>query len=249
MCFLLLLHADTIDPTYIPRPPRKPKSNHDSESLGADRKDSLSEEQLGKRQDNAWRARLAFRRLVASNLSRTQPPLLITLTYKENITDIVLGYEDYRSFVQALRYKYGKNFKYTCVPEFQKRGAVHFHALFWGLPSEVLLQERDTRTIARIWGKGFVYIKQTDGDGRLSSYLAKYMSKAFIDKRLKNKKAYVASRNVDRPVVVKGFSPIWPVLDDYVGDNNPPVSERKYDTKWLGTCRHRLFKIPLDTDQ
>jgi hypothetical protein len=68
------------EPTYIPRPPRKPKSNHDSESLGADRKDSLSEEQLGKRQDNAWRARLAFRRLVASNLSRTQPPLLITLT-------------------------------------------------------------------------------------------------------------------------------------------------------------------------
>jgi hypothetical protein len=75
------------------------------------------------------------------------------------------------------------------------------------------------------------------------------MSKAFTDYRLKNQKAYVASRNISRPVVGRGFSPVWPILHDYVGDSNLPVYERSYDTQWLGTCRHRLFKIPIDTEK
>jgi len=241
------------EPVLRPRGRRKvarDSTGHNGDSdLGTGGANTLSQRQLGKRQDNAWRASLDFRRIVASNLSRANPPLLLTLTYQENETDIAIGYKDYRAFVQTLRYKYGKDFKYICVPEFQKRGAVHFHALFWGLPAEVFPQERQTRTIARIWRKGFVYIKETDGHGKLSSYLAKYMSKAFIDPRLKNKKAYVASRNIKRPVVGRRFSPVWPVLDEYVGDNNPPVHDRAYRTRYLGTCRRRIYKLPADAKE
>ena len=221
---------------------RKRKSDSDSEGVGVDRQNTLQEGQLGKRQDNARHVAVVFRRIVASNLNRSELPLLLTLTYKENLTDIAIGYKDYRSFIQALRHKYGKDFRYICVPEFQKRGAVHFHALFWGLPKEVFVQEREARGIARLWGKGFVYIKETDGNERLSSYLAKYMAKAFTDPRLRNKKAYVASRNVKRPITGSGFSPIWPVLDDYVGDSKP-LLDREYRTKWLGMGRHRVYKI------
>ena len=202
----------------------------------------------GKSEDNARRASLAFRRLVSSNLSRFKPPILITFTYEENITDLSVGYADYRSFVQALRYKYGRAFKYICVPEFQKRGAVHFHALFWGLPEKIFLQERTTREIAGLWGMGFVFMKQTDGDGKLSSYLSKYMAKAFVDPRLRNKKAYVSSRNIKRPTIGRKFSPTWPVMDDYVGENNPAILDKTYDTPWLGKCRYRLFKITDDTE-
>ena len=235
------------EPVVREHAPRGVKNNASDMDLGTDRANTLSERQLGKRQDNARHASMAFRRLVSSNLSRAQPPLLLTLTYAENITDLHVGYEDYRSFVQALRYKYGKTFKYICVPEFQKRGAVHFHALFWGLPAEVFSQERKTRTLALIWGKGFLFIKETDGDGKLSSYLAKYMSKAFTDRRLKNQKAYISSRNVTRPTIGKGFSPVYPVLENYVGDNNPPIHDKSYHTKYLGMCRYRLFKLPLDS--
>jgi hypothetical protein len=160
--------------------------------------------------------------------------------------DIAIGYQDYRSFVQSLRHAYGKAFKYICVPEFQERGAVHFHALFWALPEELYLQERQTRELAHRWRKGFVYMKMTDGDGRLSSYLTKYMSKAFIDPRLKNKKAYVTSRNIARPQVISDVSPLWPILEDYAVDEQKPVFDRAYYTLYLGECRYRLFKIPSD---
>ncbi|HEV7423767.1 MAG TPA: hypothetical protein VGO21_01100, partial [Candidatus Paceibacterota bacterium] len=130
-----------------------------------------------------------------------------------------------------------------CVPEFQKRGAVHFHALFWGLPEEIFLQERKTRMLAGFWAKGFVYLKETDGNEKLSFYLSKYMAKAFIDPRLKNQKCYVASRNIQRPKVIVGASPLWPILEDY-GITGEPLVDREYDTKYLGKGRYRLFKIP-----
>ncbi len=211
--------------------------------MGATGEDSLQERKLGKRQDNGRRASLAFRRIVGANLGRPPKPLLITLTYKDNFTDLKGAYRHYSSFVQALRHKYGKVFRYICVPEFQMRGAVHFHALFWGLPSEVFLLERKTRTIARLWKRGFVYLKETDGNSKLSFYLTKYMAKAFLDPRLKNQKCYVASRNIQRPIIEKGFHLVWPILDEFVGNDNPPVVDRQYTTQYLGKCRYRLFKV------
>jgi len=214
----------------------------DSEDLGSGGKNSLSgQEKLGKRQDNARRASMAFRRVVASNLGGSTRPLLITLTYGDNFTELKGAYKHFSSFIQSLRYKYGKTFKYVCVPEFQKRGAVHFHTLMWGLPFEIFLQERKTRTLARLWGRGFLYLKETDGDNKLSFYLSKYMAKAFLDPRLKNQKCYVASRNILRPIVWSGVAPVWPFLDDYLMDFTP-IEDRIYDTKWMGKGRFRLFK-------
>lgn len=223
---------------------RSRKVDSDIKDLGVSGEDSLSKRSLGKRQDNARRASLAFRRIVASNLGGLTRPLLVTLTYRDNFTDLEGAYKHFSAFIQSLRHKYGKAFKYVSVPEFQKRGAVHFHSLFWGLPEEVFLLERKTRTLAGLWGNGYVYLKLTDGNEKLSFYLSKYMAKAFIDPRLKNQKCYVASRNIQRPVVVVGASPAWPVLEDY-GVVGEPLVDREYDTKWLGKGRYRLFKTSI----
>ena len=239
--FIELYEYEKAPEIMVRRSGRTREVDVDNKNLGTDGEDSLSEGQLGRRQDNARRVALVFRRLVSCNLSGPCPPLFITFTYKEEVTDITIGYQDYRSFMQALRYKYGETFKYICVPEFQKSGRVHFHTLFWGLPSELFIQERETRTIAMIWGKGFIDMKETDGNDKLSYYLAKYMAKAFKDSRLKNQKAYVASKNILRPIIDSGFFPAWPLLDDYLVDENNPEFDRSYDTKWLGNCRHRLF--------
>lgn len=215
-------------------------------SVGTDGEDTLSQrdnkESLGRRPDNARRASLDFRRVVASNLGGSSSPLLVTITYRDNVTDLKEGYKDFSAYIQTLRHKFGKNFRYISVPEFQKRGAVHFHALFWGLPTEVFLQEREARTLAELWGNGFIYLKETDGNEKLSFYLSKYMSKAFIDPRLKNQKSYVASRNILRPVTQKGFSPVWTILDDH-NIEEEPIVDKTYKTKWLGNGRYRLFRI------
>lgn len=231
------------DIVVLRRPSRKGRiSNASDEDLGADGEDSLSDRLLGKRQDNARRASLDFRRIVASNLGGSTRPLLATFTYRDNFTELAGAYKHYSSFIQSLRYKYGKDFRYVCVPEFQKRGAVHFHALFWGLPEEVFLQERTTRRIAQLWGRGYVYLKETDGDEKLSFYLSKYMAKAFVDPRLKNQKCYVASQNILRPIVFKGFLPVQDILEDYKAEEKPIV-DREFNTKWLNRGRFRLFKI------
>ena len=130
---------------------------------------------------------------------------------------------------------------HASVPEFQKRGAVHFHCLFWGLPHDIFLKEKKDRTIAKIWEHGFVDIIKTDGHGKLSSYLAKYMAKAFVDKHLKNQKAYVSSRNICRPVVDKNAIASF-YLYQHTKETDLPILDNSYKTKWTGQCRHRWFK-------
>lgn len=218
-------------------------------TMGAGGEDSLPEGDskvaTGKRSDNARRASVAFRRIVASNLGGSSLPLLITLTYRDNVTDLSLAYSDLTAFNQALRRRFGKAFSYAVVPEFQKRGAVHFHALYWGLPADIFPLERENRTISKIWGKGFVFIKETDGRENLSFYLAKYFTKAYLDPRLKNQKSYVVSRNMKRPLIQKGPFIIPVVLEEY-GVTSEPVVDRKYLTSWLGEARYRVYKLEDD---
>ncbi len=207
--------------------------------------DPLSPQEFeGKRKDNASRASMAFRRLILSNLGGSELPILVTCTYKENQTDIKQGYADFTAFVQALRYKYGPLFRYIAVPEFQRRGAVHFHALFWGLPETTVETERHTRLVATLWGHGFVYLKETDGNDKLSSYLAKYMAKSFIDYRLKNQKAYTCSRNLLRPQIVGNISnfTLDAVIQEF-GVAGKAVTDRTYDTHWLGKAHYRVYNL------
>ena len=202
----------------------------------------------GKRSDNAQRASMAFRRLVACNLQGDENPLLLTFTYRENKVDVADAYRDFSSCVQALRYKFGKNFKYICVPEFQKRGAVHFHALFWGVQASLLGVQREWPSNSidcYFWSYGFTFCKETDGHLKIASYLSKYMRKTFADPRLAARKAYVTSRNIERPVIGGGFSDfgLSLILDDYVGVDNSSIQNLKFDTKWLGSCDYQLFII------
>ena len=77
----------------------------------------------------------------ADSLNRTRDTLIeyasenehiwksfITLTYAENVQDIDKGYKDFKTWVRQIRRKM-PDFQYLCVPEFQKRGAIHFHAI------------------------------------------------------------------------------------------------------------------------
>ena len=200
----------------------------------------------GKRKDNANRASMVFRQLVLANLTGTEYPLLLTATYRDNQEDLRIGYRDFGAFIQALRHRFGKEWRYIAVPEFQKRGAVHFHALIWGLPKNIFEEERSTRLFAGLWKHGFIYLKMTDRNEKLSSYLTKYMAKSFVDRRLMNQKAYVCSRNLLRPEIQGGISNFgMSVLLDEFGVTLPEI-DNSYDTHWLGKARHRIYKLSTE---
>lgn len=221
---------------------KRSTSSIDVPSVVSDRKDILSERELGRRRSSSGRASLAFRRLVSANLIGTDRPILLALTYAENFGDLRGAYKDFTTFIQALRYRFGKDFRYVAVPEFQKRGAVHFHALFWGLPSQLVLSERSTRFIAGIWGHGFVDVVQTDGNIKISGYLSKYMAKAFIDPRLSGCKAYVGSRNILRPLAQSFSGNLWAFLKEW-GVDKPSIINREFMTLWLGRCQYRYYLL------
>jgi len=194
-----------------------------------------------RRLDNAYRAKRSFQRLVGANCIGDQPPALVTFTMFE-ILPITHAYSALTLFVKHLRRLAGTGFRYVAVPEFQSRGAVHFHALFWGLPPALTEYERGNRILQHLWQRGFVDCLSTDGSPRLAGYLSKYMSKAMYDHRLSNQKAYSASRNVMRPVLrtyEEEFADIAPVLYDQ--GNLSTRQEKEFSTQWFGRGRYKLL--------
>ena len=231
---------------------RRISTKSKSESMVANGNDSiLPRKPNPKREDNARRSAMVFRRLVSANLGERSKPLLISLTYAENITDIVQGHKDFNNFARNVRAKFGKEVRYIAVPEFQKRGAIHFHALFWGLPSEELARtERHTRLVAGYWGNGFIDLTMTDGNHKISGYLSKYMVKAIIDSRMAGRKGYFCSQNIIRPVIEKNIL-VEPLFFGGLKDipdlsTAKVLKDKEYPTRWLGKGRYRLFEIPHD---
>lgn len=196
----------------------------------------------GKRRSSARLAQVAFRRLVSANLGESENPVFVSLTYAKSVEDISVGHKDFNAFARNVRNQFGEHIRYVAVSEFQKRGSIHFHALFWGLPAGVVDTERDTRLVAGLWKQGFVDLKLTDGDEKIAGYMAKYMSKAFVDSRLYGKKAYIASRNILRPYVEKRAVVISHVYEHGLSTVEP-LQDSTYLTLWLGECRYRLFKL------
>jgi len=209
---------------------------------------------IARRADNIIRLQRAFTRLVRANCGSANPPALVTLTMFE-VVGIDDAYPALSVFIQHLRAVTKRDIRYIGVPEFQTRGAVHFHLLIWDLPiefydtpmggrtTEADLRESVSRRVQNLWAYGFVDCIETDGSPKLAGYLAKYMRKAMLDYRLLGKRAYSSSHNVLRPVSTAFTAEFEDVSDYYLrGVDNVPLTDRKYSTYWLGEGRYRLYK-------
>lgn len=216
----------------------------DFERLSEPKEKKKRSRAIERRDDNIKACRQAFFRLVRANLFEERPPILLTLTYRENKTDIAEAYEDFTRFGKRMRTAYGSGIAWVAVPEFQKRGAVHFHVLVFNIDNGIVEAERRTRAIANIWGNGFVDAIKTDGNAKLSTYLAKYMQKAMHDPRLLGKRAYSASRNVLRPVHLNTPFQISHAYQEWdLVEGEGLVKAREYDTLFLGRCLYKQFVL------
>lgn len=196
--------------------------------------------ELLRRVDNVYRAKRSFQRLVRSNFRPVEQPALLTLTMFETLS-VAHAYAALTVFFGRLRALAGAGFRYIAVPEFQKRGSVHFHILIWGLPKKYAKRERSYRTLQHLWQRGFVDCVQTDGSPKLVGYLTKYMSKAMFDQRLFGAKAYSASRNALRPLLFRLDEEFDDVADYFLPVSNSPLQDRQFMTQWLGKGRYRLY--------
>lgn len=146
----------------------------------------------------ARRAKSRLRQLILSaNLTH-----LLTLTYRENVTDFGRASDDLNRFVRKMKVHL-PGWLYVAVAEQQERGAWHWHLAVRG--------RQNVDLIRRLWreivGEGNIDVSAPKGSRKdqrlyLVQYLGKYLVKAFAtgDRKL-NKHRFRASRNIQVPLV------------------------------------------------
>jgi len=181
-----------------------------------------------------------FRGLVRASLALGRPALC-TLTMLD-VVGIAEAYKCFTAWGVRMRRAYGANIQWVAVPEFQKRGAVHYHVLIWGLPDGAITGEIHTRAIQNLWGHGYIDVIATDGSPKLSSYLGKYMHKAVSDERLGGKRSYFCSRNIVRPLLADSAISLTYSKTLWGGDIEL-TPEREFDTIYLGRCTYKRYTL------
>ncbi len=151
---------------------------------------------------NINRSKLECQRLAKANSNEWRT--FITLTFEENIIDINYANKRLKYFIDKIRRVF-KNFKYICIPEFQKRGAVHYHLLTnISIDDErFIFAQEDNKKFKHIkyWNEGFTKVDNLYKDiKKIIGYISKYMTKD-IDNRLYNHHRYLFSRNLEKPKI------------------------------------------------
>lgn len=151
---------------------------------------------------NINRSKLQCQRLAKCNCDEWKT--FITLTIAENITDIDIANRKLKYFLDKVRRKY-KELKYIGIPEFQKRGAVHYHLLtnISINNTDLIYTQQDNKYFKHIkyWNDGFTKVDTLEKDiKKIIGYISKYMTKD-IDNRLFNRHRYFYSRNLKKPIV------------------------------------------------
>jgi len=152
------------------------------------------------------RTRFTLYHLIRCNQAHVN--IFVTLTYKENVLDLKQAKKDFKLFIQRLSYETNTNLKYVCVPERQKRGAVHFHCLFFNLPF------RPLSVFKAIWPHGDARFERSKQLRSIASYVAKYVTKHSFDFP-KGTRIVMRSRNLVIPTVIIDGLASWPDVVDY----------------------------------
>ncbi len=188
--------------------------------------------------DSLYRTKKTFKRLIWSNEGFLKT--FITLTFRDDkIKDLDIANKHFQNFMKKMNYRY-KDFLYIGVPEYQKRGVVHYHILtnIEYLPNEEL---------AAIWSFGFVNIKSTNGIKDLAKYMTKYLTKNYAnkDQRFFNKKKIFYSKNVKRPQILYS----WDEIENFLKFFTIPehlIYTKPIEATYIGRMTYELYKMDVD---
>jgi len=174
------------------------------------------------------RARTGIRRLVNSN---SQLCKFLTLTFKENLTDLEKTNPLFNIFIQKMKSRFPE-FQYLAIVEFQKRGAVHYHLL-------CNLRYVESKLIEKKWKHGFIKIKRISNIKNVGSYVCKYLQKEMFDKRMFGKKKYFRSQNLEKPVEFIGNNASF--FMENGKDKMTLIREKEFENEHRGKVLYRLY--------
>lgn len=194
-----------------------------------------------------YRAKGKLKRLIDANIDQSRieskgklRPRFMTFTFKENIIDIKKANAEFTKFIKKFNYGLGHKksyLKYATAIEFQERGAVHYHTLFFNIPFMKNIYDR----INKLWGNGFVIQRKINRVKNLSAYVCKYLSKESGDKRLYGQKCYFTSANLQRPRTIYNDS-VVEFVSDFMPETIKPY-ERTIPSDHCGEIEYRRYDL------
>ena len=171
------------------------------------------------------------RRLVNSNIEEYSK--FVTLTFRDDVKDLKEANYIFKKFKQRLDYQLKITSKYLCVPEFTKKGRVHFHVIFFNLPFI------KNTTLEMIWGQGFIKINKIDNCDNVGSYVVKYMTKD--NEQLIEQKSYFTSRNLEKSIEFINEKEIE-ILADSLSPTDV-VYEQTFENDFVGQVKYTQYNL------
>lgn len=162
---------------------------------------------INSRRQNLNNAKNKINRLVKCN-----PDLntFITLTYKENMQDLVKSKQHLSRFFKKIKSEFS-DLKYIYVLQFQRRGAIHFHVLC-NFPIPIKTSKRVTKEqndynlyfMRKFWKHGYCDCRNLYCENiNAGRYISAYITKDLFEKDMKGYRCYTTSRNINKPIVTK----------------------------------------------
>jgi len=179
------------------------------------------------------------------------PPFFLTLTFSENITDVRIANRLFSKFIQRFNYELfdckEKKLAYVAVPQFQERGAVHYHVCVFNLPYiHGSAGESVYSLIRRVWRQGtFINLKKINSDFGIYNYIRRYMQKNFDDSRLLRKRKFFYSSACLQPLEVRTDSSIeW--LSQICDLHCEQKKNFCFEMPFLGEVKKTIYCMPKD---
>jgi len=169
----------------------------------------------------------------------TKDSVFITLTFGEcmfDITDLSVTNKKFNTFCLKLRKRY-PDFKYIAVPEFQQRGAVHYHMIV-NLPyiSHFLLK--------KLWVHGRHNIKDVYNEQGMAFYFVKYLTKNGDTPQLWGRRTLFMSKKMLNPKIYYG-SVAHQAFDWFPAHGKLPIHVSSYYNEYTGVVLRYLYYHPL----
>jgi hypothetical protein len=128
-------------------------------------------------------------------------PKFLTLTFRDEITDLKEARRLFKIFIAKLQYRY-PNTKYLGVAEIQKQRYAtygkkvwHFHIIFFNLPFIYGIQS----VFETLWPYGFLKINAISHVKNVGAYVSKYLRKDLYEKELFGEKSFFTSKGLHQP--------------------------------------------------
>jgi len=209
-----------------------------------------------RRSDSVRRTKRICLRKLLSAIEVFGSPLFLTLTFEGSASDVLFSSKCLSDFMRQLRIAFPKS-HVLFVPELSPRGRIHFHGLLFGVSQEwgdikkgkrtiSIGRERKERYFAKLWGYGFVDIKQTDGSPRLASYVAKYVAKGVVEPFLTPLRLIRTSKGFPKELTIKELT-LEQLDRSFKFSQIKPDFYSEFYTPFFGNIKKTFYTIDSST--